>query len=460
MKTMILCMTLTFISPFILSQTEKVRANYSNSLSGAVGLTAEGGITLGFTDYESSKIDYVGNVSFDYFFPSSSKGIFGFRIIGKKGIVAGKDPNKIPNEFSTKIDYLGGSFVYALSLNESVYPYLSVGAANLWFYPRDNNGNKLPGYAAGAYKTNMLVYNGELGLRVMLSDNISWNINGGVVVSDGDNLDDIKQGPNNDLFYTVTTGLTFYIGRGEDTDEDGVDDSKDMCPGTPPGVKVDEFGCPLDSDNDGVPDYLDKCSNTPNGVKVDREGCPLDSDGDGVPDYLDKCINTPTGVSVDANGCPLDTDEDGVPDYLDKCPKTPKGTEVDSTGCPVKIEVVKTKIKKIVLSGDTNFEFDKAALLPNAYPVLDSLAVTMKENPDFKWVIEGHTDAIGSASYNMELSRRRAQAVVDYLVSKGVDKSNLQVVPYGESEPIATNKTQEGRAMNRRVEIKVTEENK
>jgi OOP family OmpA-OmpF porin len=84
----------------------------------------------------------------------------------------------------------------------------------------------------------------------------------------------------------------------------------------------------------------------------------------------------------------------------------------------------------------------------------------MKENPDFKWVIEGHTDAIGSASYNMELSRRRAQAVVDYLVSKGVDKSNLQVVPYGESEPIATNKTQEGRAMNRRVEIKVKEENK
>jgi OOP family OmpA-OmpF porin len=460
MKTMILFITLTFISPFILSQTEKVRANYSNSLSGAIGLTAEGGITLGFTDYKNSKVDYVGNVSFDYFFPSSSKGIFGFRIIGKKGIVAGKDPSRIPNEFSTEIDYLGGSFVYALSLNENVYPYLSVGAANLWFYPRDNNGNKLPGYAAGAYKTNMLVYNGELGLRVMLSENISWNIGGGVVVGDGDNLDDIKQGPNNDLFYTVTTGLTFYIGRGEDTDEDGVDDSKDMCPGTPPGVKVDEFGCPLDSDNDGVPDYLDKCSNTPIGVKVDREGCPLDSDGDGVPDYLDKCSNTPTGVSVDANGCPLDTDEDGVPDYLDKCPKTPKGTEVDSIGCPVKIEVVKTKIKKIVLSGDTNFEFDKAALLPNAYPVLDSLAVTMKENPDFKWVVEGYTDAIGSASYNMDLSRRRAQAVVDYLVSKGIDKSNLQVVPYGESNPIATNRTQEGRAMNRRVEIKVKGETK
>jgi OOP family OmpA-OmpF porin len=456
MKTMILCMALTFISPFILSQTEKVRANYSNSLSGSIGLTAEGGITLGFTDYESSKIDYVGNISFDYFFPSSSKGIFGFRIIGKKGIVAGKDSRRIPNEFSTNINYFGGSFVYALSLNDKVYPYLSVGLANLWFYPRDNNGNKLPGYASGVYKTNMLVYNGELGLRVMLADNISWNINGGLVASDGDYLDDIKQGPNNDLFYTVTTGLTFYIGRGEDTD----DDSKDMCPGTPPGVKVDEFGCPLDSDNDGVPDYLDKCSNTPNGVKVDREGCPLDADGDGVPDYLDKCSNTPTGVSVDAGGCPLDSDEDGVPDYLDKCPKTPKGTEVDSNGCPVKIEVVKTKIKKIVLSGDTNFEFDKSALLPNAYPVLDSLAVTMKENPDFKWAVEGYTDAIGSASYNMDLSRRRAQAVVDYLVSKGVDKSNLQVVPYGESKPIATNKTQEGRAMNRRVEIKVKEENK
>ena len=449
---------LVFISPFVLSQTQKVRANYSNSLSGAVGLTAEGGITLGFTDYANSQIDYVGNISFDYFFPSSSKGIFGFRIIGKKGLVAGKDSRRISNEFSTKIDYLGGSFVYALSINENVYPYLSIGAANLWFYPRDNNGNKLPRYAAGDYKTNVLVYNGELGLRVMLADNISWNINGGVVVCDGDNLDDIQQGSNNDLYYTATTGLTFYIGRGEDTDEDGVDDSKDMCPGTPPGVKVDEFGCPLDNDNDGVPDYLDKCSDTPKGVKVEKDGCPLDSDGDGVPDYLDKCSKTPAGVTVDAIGCPLDKDEDGVPDYLDKCPNTPKGTEVDTTGCPVKKEVVKTKIKKVVLSGDTNFEFDKATLLTNAYPVLDSLAITMKENPDFRWVAEGHTDAIGSASYNMNLSRRRAQAVVDYLVSKGADSSKLKVVPYGESEPIASNRTQEGRAMNRRVEIKVIEE--
>ena len=459
MKKMIISIML-IVSPFVLSQTKKVRANYTNSLSSAIGLTVEGGITLGFTDYMDSKIDYLGNVSFDYFFPSSSKGIFGFRIIGKKGLVGGKDSRRIPNEFSTKVDYVGGSFVYALSLNDKAYPYLSVGLANLWFYPRDNNGNKLLGYATGTYKTNMLVYNGELGIRVMLSDNISWNINGGVVVSDGDNLDDIKEGPNNDLFYTAATGLTFYIGRGEDTDEDGIDDSKDMCPDTPPGVRVDEFGCPLDTDNDGVPDYLDKCSNTPIGVKVDKDGCPLDADGDSVPDYIDKCSNTPAGVMVDANGCPLDKDEDGIADYLDKCPKTPKGTEVDSIGCTVKKEVVKTKIKKVVLNGDTNFEFDKATLLPNAYPVLDSLAVTMKENPDFKWVVEGHTDAIGSASYNMNLSRRRARAVVDYLISRGADRNDLEVVPYGESQPIATNKTQEGRAMNRRVEIKLIGESK
>jgi OOP family OmpA-OmpF porin len=282
-----------------------------------------------------------------------------------------------------------------------------------------------------------------------------------LVLGSKDNLDDIRAGSNNDLFYSLTVGISYYFGRDKDSDHDGVPDSRDRCPDTPKGVQVDVFGCPLDSDNDGVPDYLDKCPNTPTGVKVDVNGCPLDADGDGVPDYLDKCPNTPTGVAVDANGCPLDSDGDGVPDYLDKCPNTPTGVQVDADGCPIKKVVEKIIIKEpaevesLVLSGDTNFEFNKSKLLPNAFPVLDGLVGTMNKHPKYKWEIGGYTDGVGSASYNKKLSKQRAQSVVDYLVEKGINRNNLKIVGYGKENPIATNDTNEGRSMNRRVEIKI-----
>jgi OOP family OmpA-OmpF porin len=135
---------------------------------------------------------------------------------------------------------------------------------------------------------------------------------------------------------------------------------------------------------------------------------------------------------------------------------------VDSVGCPIKIiqkdTVVIVKpavIHTIVISGDANFEFNKSKLLPNAYAVLDSLVITMKEHTDYKWEVGGYTDGVGSAKYNIKLSQRRAQSVVDYLVSKGVEKNSLKVIGYGKESPIATNETVEGRSMNRRVEIKL-----
>lgn len=140
----------------------------------------------------------------------------------------------------------------------------------------------------------------------------------------------------------VAIGLKVRLGintcGGKDSDMDGVVDSKDMCPGTPPEARgfVDEKGCPKDSDGDGVPDYLDKCPNTPEGIVVDADGCPPDTDGDGVPDYLDACPGTPVAARgfVDAKGCPLDSDGDGVLDYLDECPNTRAGAPVDAKGCP------------------------------------------------------------------------------------------------------------------------------
>ena len=208
---------------------------------------------------------------------------------------------------------------------------------------------------------------------------------------------------------------------------------------TPAGIKVDQWGCPLDTDGDGVPDHLDKCPGTPKGVKVDERGCPLDTDGDGVPDYRDRCPGTPEGVAVDCYGCPLDSDGDGVLDSSDKCPGTPLGALVDKDGCWV--------------IGDTLFDFDKYNIKPEYYGTLDQIITVFKNNPSLRAEIQGHTDNFGTQAYNQTLSHRRANAVVDYLAGGGVDKTRLYPEGYDFSRPRASNETEEGRALNRRVEI-------
>jgi OmpA-OmpF porin, OOP family len=265
--------------------------------------------------------------------------------------------------------------------------------------------------------------------------------------------------------------IEFSLGAAKDSDGDGVPDKKDKCPGTPPGVQVDENGCPLDRDGDGVPDYqdkcpdtpglakfegcpdtdgdgvpdhLDKCPDTPAGVQVDANGCPLDSDRDGVPDHLDKCPDTPAGVQVDANGCPLDSDGDGVPDYLDKCPGTPTGVQVDEHGCPVEETL---EIPTIY------FDFDKAELRPEAITELDKLVETLSNSREYDIVVGGHTCDIGTNEYNMKLSERRAQSVVKYLLSKGISNAYVGSNYYGEEKPAMPNTSIDNRRKNRRVEF-------
>jgi outer membrane protein OmpA-like peptidoglycan-associated protein len=234
-----------------------------------------------------------------------------------------------------------------------------------------------------------------------------------------------------------------------DTDGDGVPDYLDKCPDTPADVAVDENGCPLDSDGDGVPDYLDRCPNTPAGVKVDEFGCAPDKDGDGVPDYLDQCPDTPVGVAVDANGCPLDTDGDGIPDYLDRCPSTPG--VASNYGCPD----IKPEIKKVFKQALTGIQFDtgKATIKQSSNQILNQVVKIMNENNDFNLDIAGHTDNVGKPASNLDLSTRRAAAVKDYLVRKGIDAARISSEGYGDTRPVASNKTAVGRTQNRRVEF-------
>ncbi len=199
-----------------------------------------------------------------------------------------------------------------------------------------------------------------------------------------------------------------------------------------------------DSDGDGVLDSKDQCPGTPQGVSVDERGCAIDSDGDGVIDAKDECPGTPQGVAVDSKGCPLDSDGDGVIDAKDECPGTPQGVQVDEKGCPVPMDV----------SISILFDIDKSVVRGDYHDELADAAAMLNKNPEANAVIEGHTDSTASAAYNMELSKKRAQSVRDYLVDTfDIDPQRLSTKAYGESQPTATNTTRFGRKLNRRVVI-------
>ncbi len=215
-------------------------------------------------------------------------------------------------------------------------------------------------------------------------------------------------------------------------------------------VKKVFVGGQLDSDGDGVFDNADRCPGTKAGIKVDATGCPLDSDRDGVPDSLDKCPRTPAGLAVDPNGCALDSDRDGVPDSLDKCPGTAAGVKVDKDGCLIPVLDAGSKSWTF---DNINFAVAKADIKPSSYGILNEIVAALEANPDLNVAIEGHTDSTGSHAFNMDLSKRRAQSVVDYLVGKGISPSRLTSQGYGPDRPIADNSSKAGRAKNRRVQF-------
>ena len=366
----------------------------------------------------------------------------------------------------------GGEYI----LNPGSYGrwFISAGAGRAWYKPEQASNFDGWRYSLGFGQRFMQSETARLrweirGLQTMLDDEdlggedltniqailgFSWGTASTPVDTDGDGVKD-KKDKCPDTPHGATVDET---GCPKDSDGDGVYDGLDRCPDTPKGVKVDPTGCPMDSDGDGVPDGPDACPDTPRGATVDERGCPKDSDGDGVPDGIDKCPNTPRGTKVDASGCPMDSDGDGVTDDKDRCPDTPRGTQVDANGCPPPPPppppaAIPERGMTLVLEG-VNFEYDSAKLTADSTTVLDRVAASLMEHTEAKIEVDGHTDSKGNDAYNLSLSRKRANAVKDYLVSKGVNAAQLSAKGYGEKQPIASNDTEDGRSHNRRVELK------
>jgi OmpA-OmpF porin, OOP family len=230
-----------------------------------------------------------------------------------------------------------------------------------------------------------------------------------------------------------------------DADGDGIADKDDACPNEK-GTKELQ-GCP-DKDGDGIADKDDQCPDQ-KGLKQ-FNGCP-DTDGDGVPDKTDACP-TQKGLTT-LQGCP-DRDNDGVADNKDRCPDQPGPSS--NGGCPVpKAE----EIQKISMDAKAiQYQTGKDKIQAKSYPVLDDIVSFMNKYPQTKWSIEGHTDNVGKSAMNLDLSNRRAASVKNYFISKGISADRLSSEGFGDTRPIADNKTSAGRAQNRRTEIHLIEQ--
>ena len=231
-----------------------------------------------------------------------------------------------------------------------------------------------------------------------------------------------------------------------DTDGDGIKDDEDACPEVP-GPLVNN-GCP-DTDNDGLFDFIDNCPEVA-GPK-ENNGCPWpDTDQDGTLDKDDDCPNTP-GPRENA-GCPYtDSDNDGLRDKDDKCPNTPGPIEND--GCPE----IEEEVQEILRTAFENLEFEtgKDIIKEESIPSLTELAEVLVKRPEWKLQISGHTDNVGNDQANLVLSKKRAEAVKNFMISKTIESERLYVLFFGETMPIASNDTKEGRQKNRRVEMKI-----
>jgi len=338
-----------------------------------------------------------------------------------------------------------GSLVVHLVKHGPVRPFLLVGYGGLTSISNDET--VVPGDTDG-------YLHAGVGVKIAFTDRVGLRLDGRILappaflghsVTVGDETG--FHGPD----WEALGGLYFNFGVIEKEVRTTVNTSRQvvMAPINP------------DPDGDGIAGAADKCPNVAEDKDgfEDEDGCPdPDNDKDGIPDAQDKCPNqaeTVNGID-DEDGCPeVDTDGDGILGSRDKCPDQPETFNgyQDDDGCP---DEVPQAVKKFtgVIQG-INFKTAQATILPGSYGILDEAVSVLKQYPDVRLEISGHTDSVGKADYNRDLSQRRADAVKTYFIGKGIDAGRLTSVGYGLDRPIADNKTEAGRSKNRRTEFKI-----
>ncbi|WP_428269633.1 OmpA family protein, partial [Haliangium sp.] len=245
-----------------------------------------------------------------------------------------------------------------------------------------------------------------------------------------------------------------------DNDGDGMEDSADACPDEAESQNgwEDDDGCPdtiPDSDGDGLSDRVDECPESAEDLDSfqDQDGCPdPDNDDDGVIDDADDCRDE--AGPVENKGCPdTDRDGDGVIDRLDNCPD--EAGPANNQGCQRR-QRVRLSGTRLEILDKVYFRSGRDTIQRRSFGLLDNVAQVLVAHPEIKKIqVEGHTDDRGRDEFNLELSQRRAEAVVEYLVGAGVARERLVPKGFGETKPIEPNGTRRGRANNRRVEFNI-----
>ncbi len=358
------------------------------------------------------------------------------------------------------LDYTSFDGIIKLNLGKNKFmPYLFSGYGLTNFSDNDNDKGQFPSMESS--RTIL----GGIGFDIAVSEKLKLNISSSYRSNN-------ESGTYNHLQNVL--GLRYNFGAG-DRDKDGISDKKDECPDLP-GLK--EFnGCP-DTDNDGLPDNKDECpeeagpektkgcpDNDEDGISnnedkcpddfglIDNDGCP-DTDDDGVIDIEDKCPDE--YGETDNQGCPLkDKDNDGVLDNDDLCPDVPGSKK--NNGCPTDVKVKNEIVETLNSFGENiNFIAESFDIIgKKTINVLVEIKNLLINNSKINLYIEGYSSSDGSDNYNLMLSKKRAESVKSYLVKIGVDENRLEVVGYGESNPIGDNDNPMGRSMNRRVQFKL-----
>ena len=372
--------------------------------------------------------------------------MFGLQAEFLKGIIKGNNEKNLGNgeeamspysSFKTNLNWSASiSSVATLgSINflhrkNVILPYITLGAGLIDYNPTLISTDK----TSIDYKPNGSIKEFFIpvgaGIKAKLSPGVNLDLGYRMNFTDGDNLDGYAKGSHNDKFSYAMVGLEFALGASNkqqlsfnnpaaDLQQDLMDENNALKTSVASSIAANEQN-------------LQQKLTVINALQDELNKMKKDADGDGVSDYFDKCAGTAATEKVDGAGCPL-----------------PKAEVIKET-----TTIITEDDKRVLAEAikDLQFATGKATILNTSYPSLDRDASLLVEK-NFSLKLAGHTDDVGSDAANLKLSKNRAEAVKAYLVKKGANPSRIEATGYGETQPIETNKTNEGRQKNRRVEF-------